>query len=43
MWDGVRVNVNDELKFLAFIASSSRVTEEDWLSETDLSGPRSFF
>ena len=29
--------------FLAFIASSFRVTEEDWLSETDLSGPPSFF
>ena len=29
--------------FLAFIASSFRVTEEDCLSETDLSGPPSFF
>ena len=29
--------------FLAFIASSLRVTEEDWLSEADLSGPSSFF
>ena len=29
--------------FLAFIASSFRVTEEDWLSETDLCCPRSFF
>ena len=29
--------------FLAFIASSFRVTEEDLLSETDLSGPLSFF
>ena len=28
---------------LAFIASSFRVTEEDRLSETDLSGPPSFF
>ena len=28
--------------FLAFIASPFRVTEEDWLSETDLSGPPSF-
>ena len=28
---------------MAFIASSFRVTEEDWLSETDLSGPHSFF
>ena len=28
---------------MAFTASSFRVTEEDWLSETDLSGPRSFF
>ena len=25
--------------FVAFIASSFRVTEEDWLSERDLSGP----
>ena len=29
--------------FLAFIASSFRVTEEDLLSETDPSGPLSFF
>ena len=28
---------------LAFIASSFRVTEEDWLSETDLYVPPSFF
>ena len=28
--------------FLAFIASSFSVTEEDLLSETDLSGPHSF-
>ena len=28
---------------MAFTASSFRVTEEDWLSETDLSGPHSFF
>ena len=29
--------------FLAFIASSFRVTEEDGFSKTDLSGPPSFF
>ena len=31
--------------FMAFtaIASSFRVTEKDWLSETDLSGTTSFF
>ena len=28
---------------MAFTASSFRVTEEDWLSETDPSGPHSFF
>ena len=28
---------------MAFTASSFRVTEEDWLSETDLTGPHSFF
>ena len=28
---------------LAFIASSLNVTQEDWLSETDLSGPPSVF
>ena len=28
---------------MAFTASSFRVTEEDWLSETDLSGPHFFF
>ena len=32
-----------EYDFLAFIVSSVRVTEEDWLSETDLSGPPYFF
>ena len=29
--------------FVAFIASSSRVTEEDCFSETNLSDPTSFF
>ena len=28
---------------MAFTACSFRVTEEDWLSETDLSGPHTFF
>ena len=28
---------------MAFTASSFRFTEEDWLSETDLSDPHSFF
>ena len=28
---------------MAFSASSLRATGEDWLSETDLSGPHSFF
>ena len=28
---------------MAFSASSFRVTEEDWLSEKDLSGPHTFF
>ena len=34
---------NYSVFFLAFIASSFRGTEEDWLSETDLSGPPSSF
>ena len=37
------VEIRNYSIFLAFIASSFRVTEEDWLSETDLSGPPSFF
>ena len=35
---------NSKLQYtiMAFSASSFRATEEDWLSETDLSGPHSF-
>ena len=43
MYDFLAETQNYSVFFLAFIASSFRVTKEDWLSKTDLSGPPSFF